>query len=255
MHARVHVHSCKQSPHRTSASSVSRSTYNLAVLAPCISLSFDDPWFRSSRRMELTAFVSQHLAELFSTRDQPPKRPAPQPHQIAPPPLSLNGGEPTFQSSRAWYQHRATSKPQTSGVLKSAQVCPSIIETHASLATSVYIDSNTWGSNTEASEIQTASIWFKHPKTPKASLSSSRSCNKSFWAACNSWSGIFNRLLRLFSTIACSLQPTEWWKKKVTIDRWAPVYHGKILDLIPGARNCLHFKSAKSEKGTAWHCN
>ena len=122
MHARVHVHSCKQSPHRTSASSVSRSTYNLAVLAPCISLSFDDPWFRSSRRMELTAFVSQHLAELFSTRDQPPKRPAPQPHQIAPPPLSLNGGEPTFQSSRAWYQHRATSKLQTSGVLQSAQV-------------------------------------------------------------------------------------------------------------------------------------
>ena len=82
MHARVHVHSCKQSPHRTSASSVSRSTY-IAVLAPCISLSFDDPWFSdseaawSSRRMELTAFVSQHLAELFSTRDQPPKRPAP----------------------------------------------------------------------------------------------------------------------------------------------------------------------------------
>ena len=47
MHARVHVHSCKQSPHRTSASSVSRSTY-IAVLAPCISLSFDDPWFSDS---------------------------------------------------------------------------------------------------------------------------------------------------------------------------------------------------------------
>ena len=238
MHARVHVHSCKQSPHRTSASSVSRSTY-IAVLAPCISLSFDDPWFSdseaawSSRRMELTAFVSQHLAEVFSTRDQPPKRPAPQPHQIAPPPLSLNGGEPTFQSSRAWYQHRATSRPQTSGVLKSVQVwhcfeqpiginfsnlfyfpLPQASSKLMLLLQPVYIDSNTWGSNTEASEIQTASIWFKHPKTPKASLSSSRSCNKSFWAACNSWSGIFNRLLRLFSTIACSLQPTEWWEKK-----------------------------------------
>ena len=55
----MHVCMCipaSNRPHRTSASSVSRSTY-IAVLAPCISLHFSKLWWSliQSRRMELTA--------------------------------------------------------------------------------------------------------------------------------------------------------------------------------------------------------